>query len=181
MTAPPMVEPRLVPFSLYRFWGAERRPGWWWAALDRIWPGLFWVDVLLYIGQTGRRPFRRLIEHVADQPWAHLMRCWETDPRVWLSEPDVLAAEKAAIRSERPRFNVQWNDGPRGSANRRGPRWRARRRWRARLVASVAMWLILFGVAVHASGMDPLLLPAVSATALLGWFLFPRSRRARRR
>lgn len=65
--------------------------------------------VLLYEGITGRVPFKRLMEHVCEKPWAPEMARWELDPRVWMSEAEVLAAEKAAIIAERPRYNVAHN------------------------------------------------------------------------
>lgn len=67
---------------------------------------------LLYIGQTGRMPLERLIEHLYEQGWAPEIARWEVDPRVWHSEADALAAEEAAIRAEKPRYNWQHNDGP---------------------------------------------------------------------
>ncbi len=78
---------------------------------------------LLYIGITGRIPFRRLMEHVCDKPWADLMARWDLDPGVWATEGDVLAAETAAIRAELPLFNIDGNlDNP-----GRIPPWEAQR------------------------------------------------------
>jgi hypothetical protein len=67
------------------------------------------AGTLLYVGITGRLPFRRLMEHVCDKPWAAQMARWEVDPRVFASEAEVLAAEKAAIIAERPRWNIAHN------------------------------------------------------------------------
>ncbi|GIJ48459.1 hypothetical protein Val02_53450 [Virgisporangium aliadipatigenens] len=65
---------------------------------------------LLYVGITGRRPFRRLMEHVCDKPWAPEMARWEVDPGVWTTEEEVLVVERHTIRSERPRYNVRHNE-----------------------------------------------------------------------
>lgn len=78
-------------FRLYRFHGHD--------------------GTLLYIGETGRQPFQRLMEHVCDKPWAPEMARWEVDPRMWATEAEVLAAEEAAIRAERPRYNWEHNEG----------------------------------------------------------------------
>jgi hypothetical protein len=79
-------------YRLYRFYDFEGR--------------------LLYIGQTGRRPLARLIEHLYEQQWAHEIARWEVDPRVWHSEVEVLAAEEAAIKVEKPIRNWVHNEGP---------------------------------------------------------------------
>ncbi len=72
------------------------------------------TGALLYIGITGRKaPIKRLGEHMAKKPWAAEIARWEIDPRVWATEAEVLAVEKAAIKSERPRYNVTHNRGPR--------------------------------------------------------------------
>lgn len=81
--------PRVQPYRLYRFFGAD--------------------GTLLYVGMTGRIPVKRLMEHVADKPWASEMASWQVDPQTWWSEADVLAAEKHAIVTERPRYNTIHN------------------------------------------------------------------------
>lgn len=61
---------------------------------------------LLYIGITASIP-SRLVAHRDDKPWwTHVV-----DIRVehFDNRPDVLAAEKAAIKAERPKWNVQHN------------------------------------------------------------------------
>ncbi len=83
--------PRTVPFRLYRFYGHD--------------------GGLLYVGVTGRLPFKRLMEHVCDKPWAGEMARWEVDPRTWATEAEVLAVEKATIRAERPKYNWAHNEG----------------------------------------------------------------------
>lgn len=78
-------------YRLYRFYDGQSR--------------------LLYVGVTGRRPLKRLLEHVDDKPWSDLMERWEADRQVWASEAAVLAAEKAAIEAERPLHNIEHNMG----------------------------------------------------------------------
>jgi hypothetical protein len=68
--------------------------------------------VLLYIGQTGRLPLARLIEHLYEQQWAHEIARWEVDPQVWHAEAEVLAAEEVAIKAEKPLRNWTHNEGP---------------------------------------------------------------------
>lgn len=76
------------PHALYRFFASD--------------------DALLYVGITcdvGRRWDR----HASDKPW------WTEVARSTVQHFDsreaVLAAEEAAIRSEKPRYNVVHNDG----------------------------------------------------------------------
>jgi hypothetical protein len=67
--------------------------------------------VLGYLGETVREPLVRLIEHVMDQPWADTIVGYDVDPRVFVGKAAVLEAEEAAIRSERPLYNVVHNEG----------------------------------------------------------------------
>jgi hypothetical protein len=67
-------------------------------------------EVLGYVGETIREPFERLMEHVQSQPWIDTVTRWEKDPRVFASKRDVLKAEAAAIRAERPLYNVIGNE-----------------------------------------------------------------------
>jgi hypothetical protein len=121
--------------------------------------------VLLYVGQTGREPLARLIEHLYEQAWAHEIARWEVDPQVWHSEADVLAAELAAIRAEKPLRNWVGNEGnpdrawmpkvaeyrhpgrrPAPVGRKLSPRWRRRRNWAAGLgvgwlTVTVLLWL----------------------------------------
>jgi hypothetical protein len=77
----------------------------------------FWVihpltgeTVLGYVGETVRQPFERLMEHVQDQPWIDTVVRWEIDDRVFTGKQAVLQAESAAIRAERPLYNVRGNE-----------------------------------------------------------------------
>ncbi|MET8278306.1 hypothetical protein [Micromonospora sp. NPDC005174] len=82
--------------ALYRFWVRHPTTG-------RI--------VLGYVGETVRLPFTRLMEHIYDQPWSDTIVRWEVDTTTYAGKQAVLAAEKAAIESERPLYNVEWNMG----------------------------------------------------------------------
>lgn len=77
----------LRAWRLYRVWRADGR--------------------LLYVGQSCRG-LARLIEHLYEQAWAHEICRWELDPRAFSSEAEVLVAETAAIRAEKPLRN--WTD-----------------------------------------------------------------------
>lgn len=77
----------------------------------------FWVEhpvtgeeVLGYVGETVRQPFDRLMEHVGDKPWMDTVTRWERDSRVFAGKRAVLDAEAAAIRDERPLYNVKGNE-----------------------------------------------------------------------
>lgn len=84
------------------------------------------AGALLYVGITGRLPFKRLMEHVCDKPWAPEMARWEVDPRAWATEAEVLAAEKVAIINERPKWNIahNGNNPVRAATARPAQRWR---------------------------------------------------------
>ena len=82
--------------ALYRFWVRHPVTG---------------KRVLGYIGETVRMPLVRLLEHVNEQPWSDTILAWEVDPGVYRGKPAVLAAEKAAIESERPLYNYEHNLG----------------------------------------------------------------------
>jgi hypothetical protein len=66
--------------------------------------------VLGYVGETGRQPFERLLEHLATQPWFDTVVRWEVDPQIFYGKDAVLRAEAAAIRAERPLYNVAGNE-----------------------------------------------------------------------
>jgi hypothetical protein len=151
--ANPRVQPPAVKvWRLYRFYDAD--------------------GVLLYIGQTGRMPLERLIEHLYEQGWAHEIARWEVDPRTWATEADVLAAEEAAIRVEKPCYNWQHNEGPHrvwvpkvGSYRHPGrkpaptpklsPRWRRLRNWAAGLAAGwLAATLLLWWADAATAAVD---------------------------
>lgn len=67
-----------------------------------------------YLGETGRMPVERLLEHLrADYPWGDTIVAIEVDDRVWPDKAAVLAAEEAAVRAERPLYNDEYNrDNP---------------------------------------------------------------------
>jgi hypothetical protein len=67
--------------------------------------------VLGYVGETVRLPLARLIEHLYDQPWADTIVGWEVDPRVFAGKAAVLEAERLAIETEQPLYNVEHNRG----------------------------------------------------------------------
>lgn len=83
---------------LYRFYGWDPRTN-------------YTTKVLIYIGETVREPFERLMEHIDEQPWRDTITSWEVDDRVYAGKAEVLAAEAAAIRRERPLYNVRENMG----------------------------------------------------------------------
>jgi hypothetical protein len=127
---------------LYRFWGHHPRT-------RRV--------VLLYIGETGRRPMTRLLEHVYDQPWSGDITAWQVDERVFAGKDSVLAAEREAIEAEWPLYNVEHNGGnphrvvTRGPVRRpvpfRRPAWapvrRGRRARMPRWPVWAGLWLVL--------------------------------------
>lgn len=82
---------------LYRFYGLDPRTN-------------YTTKTLLYIGETVRQPFDRLLEHLRDQPWFDTVTSWEVDDRVFAGKDAVLAAELAAIQAERPLYNVKGNE-----------------------------------------------------------------------
>ena len=65
--------------------------------------------VLGYIGETGRHPFKRLMEHIDSQPWHDTIEGFHVDPRLFPDKASVLAAEKAAILAELPLYNHEHN------------------------------------------------------------------------
>jgi hypothetical protein len=156
---------------------------------------------LLYIGMTGRAPFRRLLEHICDKPWAREMARWEVDPRSFDTEAEVLAAERAAIRAEHPRYNVVHNDrrrvhpDPATRRGRAGNRSRRQRRvFRVRRVLRVrpprtkagkrfAGWatlsLFVFGLSMYYTDVGAA--PSGVGAALFGCVVLIPTRRRRRR
>lgn len=77
---------------------------------------------LLYVGKSNDA-LRRFVEHLKAQQWAGEICDHIRDRRVFATEAEVLAAERAAIESERPRFNVQWNQGNPGRVDPRTMRF----------------------------------------------------------
>lgn len=92
-TLPPRAE--LRECRLYRFYVTHPLTG---------------QTVLGYIGETGRQPFERLLEHLATQPWFDTVVRWEIDPQPYWGKRAVLEAESAAIRAELPLYNVKCNE-----------------------------------------------------------------------
>lgn len=82
---------------LYRFYGWDPRTN-------------YTTKTLIYIGETGRQPLERLLEHIYDKPWADTITSWEVDDRVFAGKRQVLEAEAAAIRAERPLYNMRGNE-----------------------------------------------------------------------
>lgn len=75
------------PTTLYRFFGTD--------------------DALLYVGIT-KRGRRRWYEHEDDKAWWSLVV--RTTTEHYLDRPSALAAEKYAIETEHPLFNIVHND-----------------------------------------------------------------------
>lgn len=172
-------------WRLYRAWGDLPRES---GLRRRI---LSWLlgdwQQLLYIGITSRTAVARWAEHCGDKQWAPDIACWERDPRVWHSEGEVRAAERAAIISERPVWNVEHNGNNPGAVRMR--RHLPRHVVHARLVlaARLCVWLALFAGFWLAAGdrwhgWDGPRNAAVAATAAgaLMWWARARSRRPRR-
>jgi hypothetical protein len=73
------------------------------------------VKVLGYIGETGREPLERLLEHLngarsdGPKPWGDLFAGVVLDGEVYGCKRDVLAAEEAAVIAERPLYNGEYN------------------------------------------------------------------------
>lgn len=105
---------------------------------------------LLYVGQSGDA-FGRLLQHVQRQPWADEVASWQRDPVVYGSQWAVREAERLAIATEWPRYNVVHNGGnPHRVDPRRLRRPGARRvrgvgRWQRRVVAVLVAWLVVAG------------------------------------
>ncbi|MFI5895599.1 hypothetical protein ACIA5D_36445 [Actinoplanes sp. NPDC051513] len=93
-TLPPHADVR--DCRLYRFWVRHPESG---------------ERVLGYVGETVRQPMTRLLEHLLDQPWADTIIGWEIDDRVFAGKGAVLEAERFAIETELPLYNVEWNRG----------------------------------------------------------------------
>lgn len=79
--------------------------------------------VLGYIGETGRMPWVRFMEHLYDQPWGDtIVGHPHVDPRVFSGKSEVLAAEEAAVLAEKPLYNDEYQR----HAPHRIPQWTAR-------------------------------------------------------
>jgi hypothetical protein len=76
-----------------------------------------------YIGETGRMPFTRFVEHLYDQPFGDtIVGHPHVDPRAFAGKAQVLAAEEAAVRAEKPLYNIEYQKG----APHQIPQWTAR-------------------------------------------------------
>ncbi|MFG1659105.1 hypothetical protein ACGFIY_21490 [Micromonospora chersina] len=173
-------------WRLYRAWGELPRE----SGLRRRF--LTWLlggwQQLLYIGITERTAVARWAEHMNQKRWAANIACWERDPRVFYSEADVLAVERAAIIAERPVHNVQHNGNNPGAVRirRHLPRHivQARLQWAARLLLWLGLacgfWFVCGDVwhgwdAPRNSGI------AATITGALLWWARAQTRRTRRR
>lgn len=126
-------------WRIYRWWGDLPPEAGWRAHL------LDWLLGrrlrLLYLGETGRLPVVRALEHAYDKWWISDVRLLEVDRRVWRSEDEVLAYEAEAIRRERPVHNVAHNGNTPGRVRTRRYLPRAVLATRIRAAAWVALWL----------------------------------------
>jgi hypothetical protein len=175
-------------WRIYRWWGyLPPESGLWRRFLAWLLGG--WQQ-LLYLGQTGRQPIVRALEHAIDKSWCADALTLEIDPRVWRSEADVLAYEGAAIRRERPVHNVAHNGNNPGAVRvrRHLPAHvvRARLRWAGRLAVLVALWSGLWLAAGQVGvwpGWEGPRNAAVGAVlvVLAGWVVRVRRRPRRRR
>jgi hypothetical protein len=81
------------------------------------------TEWLGYLGETGRVPIERIGEHFAEKLWRDTIVRIEIDPTIYPDKASVMAAEEAAIRAERPLYNIEHNmDNP-----LRIPPWEAER------------------------------------------------------
>lgn len=107
------------PCSLYRIYVLDPRTN-------------YKTITLGYIGETGRMPFTRFIEHLYEQPFGDtIVGHPEVDPRRFDGKDAVVAAEKAAVEAERPLYNIEFNMG---NADRIRP-WEAQEQRRRREAA----------------------------------------------
>lgn len=109
-------------WRLYRAWG-DLPPE---ASLRlRILAWLFpWWQWLLYIGITEQTDERvavaRWAEHLKEKDWSPDIATWERDRKVYRSETAARKVERAAIKGERPIWNVVHNqNNPRAVRVRR--------------------------------------------------------------
>ena len=72
--------------SVYRIWGRD--------------------GTLLYVGSTTRPPGERVAEHAREKPWWGEVGRWDAQP---VADRVLLRVEAAAIRSQRPRYNITHN------------------------------------------------------------------------
>lgn len=137
-------------WRLYRAWGdLPRESGLWRRFLAWLLGG--WQQ-LLYVGITGRTAMARWAEHIGDKSWAPDIAVLERDRRVWSSEEDVRAAERAAIIAERPVWNVEHNGNNPGAVRirRRLPQHVVRSR--LRLAVHVCVFVAVFAALLLVGG-----------------------------
>jgi hypothetical protein len=72
------------------------------------------TKTVIYVGETGREPFERLMEHVYGKPWADTITGWRVLDEVYPDKTAVLVAEDATIKDLAPLYNYEGNlDNPR--------------------------------------------------------------------
>lgn len=121
MTASPLTE----PCSLYRFTVWDPNTG-------------YTTKRRGYIGETGRMPIERLVEHLrARYPWGDTVVGWEVDDRSFADKAAVVAAERVAVQRERPLYNDEWN---RGNPDRIGYAEQVRQRHERDAAAGRPLW-----------------------------------------
>jgi hypothetical protein len=99
MGGQPYLTTRHRPCSLYRIYVLDPRTN-------------YKTITLGYIGETGRMPFTRFIEHLYEQPFGDtIVGHPEVDPRSFADKATVVAAEEAAVKAERPLYNDEFNRG----------------------------------------------------------------------
>jgi hypothetical protein len=96
VTVPPAAD--LRECSLYRFYGWDPRTN-------------YTTKTLIYIGETIRAAFDRMMEHIARQSWADTITSWVKDDRPFPDKDAALRAERGAVESEKPLYNAEWNSG----------------------------------------------------------------------
>ena len=101
MTGRPYLSTPQRPCSLYRIMVLDPRTN-------------YTTITLGYIGETGRMPFTRFIEHLYEQPFGDtIVGHPQVDLRVFAGKDAVVAAEEAAVKAERPLYNYEFNlDNP---------------------------------------------------------------------
>jgi hypothetical protein len=102
---------------------------------------------LLYVGITERTTIARWAEHMKDKWWAPDIACWERDERIYSSEQEVLDAETAAIRAERPVHNIAKNGNNPGAVHVRRRLERHVLERRLRVAACLLVWMAFTGLA----------------------------------
>lgn len=163
--------------------------------------------VLLYVGETARKPAQRIEEHRLRQPWGHLITGYALVDEVYPTKADALLAEEREIKARLPIFNWEHNQrnparlwwGPAAPAGRtpadlaeprrelRTVPWASWVRRNRRVLAWSALWLAAFAGGLVAtmdraemSGQDRVIGSAVTAS-VLWWMVYSGLRRRKRR